>query len=188
MLPALAALSALKPGLKISLALLFLALVGFGVWFAVFKPRAELAEVRTEYANYRSTMIAATEKAAAASRAAQVAINKSLKEYTRESQFADERAKIALDNAQRDADRRLADLRRSGDDRVRSVWFQCLARPAPGDGADLAQDASHLSDDGAAALAPILAIGRAADVQYARAIDELTLTRGLLATCYAGGQ
>lgn len=184
MLPALTALSTAKPALKIGLAVLFVALLGFAVWWAAILPRTQLSDVRGEYAAYQAKMIAATAAAAEKARAAQAAINTSLKEYNRESDFAAERTKIALDNAARDADRRLADLRRMGDDRVRNVWAQCLARPAGGDGAAVAEGSPALSDDGAAALGPVLAIGRSADLQYARAIEELTLTRGLLATCY----
>lgn len=184
MFPALPALSTVKPALKIGLAILFLALLAFAIWWAAILPRTKLSQVRGDFSAYQAKMIALTAAASEKARAAQAAINTSLKEYSRESDFAAERTKIALDNAARDADRRLADLRRTGDARVQDTWRQCLARPAGGDGAAVAEGYPALSDDGAAALGPVLAIGRSADLQYARAIEELTLTRGLLATCY----
>lgn len=184
MLPALPALSALKPALKIGLAVLFLALLGFAIWWAAILPRTQLSDVRGEYAAYQAKMIKATAVAAEKARAAQAAINTSLKEYRRESEFSAERTKIALDNAERDAARRIDDLRRAGDARVQDTWRQCLARPAGSDSAGVAEGSSDLSDDGAKALGPVLAIGREADLYYARAIEELTFTRGLLATCY----
>lgn len=186
MIPVLAAYSAAKPLVKLGVWLVAAALLVLGVWWACFLPRQQLADVRAEYAAYQAKMIEATTKAAEKARAAQAAIDNSLKEYRRESDFAGERAKIALENARNDSDRRLAELRRSGDDRVRNAWTQCLARPAESDRADLAEGSAHLSDDGKAALGPVLAIGRAADVQYARAIAELMATRKLLGACYAG--
>lgn len=185
MLPALAAYSAAKPLVKLGVWLGAAALLALLVWWAAILPRQQLAGTRAEYAQYRAKMIEVTAQAAAKAKAAQAAINKSLQEYSRESDFAAERTKIALDNAAADADRRLSELRRTGDDRVRNAWSQCLARPAEGGGTGVAEGAAHLSDDGKAALGPVLAIGRAADLQYARAIDELKATRALLATCYA---
>lgn len=179
-----AALSALKPVTKLVVGFLFIALLVLALWWAVFKPRSDLAELRGEYEQYRTTMVAATKAAAEKARAAQAAINHANEVYARESDFAAERARIALADAEDGAARDLADLRSRSDDRVRNVWSQCLARPAPIDGAGVAEGSAHLSDDGAAALAPILAIGRRADVQYARAIAELTSTRQLLSVCY----
>lgn len=186
MLPVLAAYSAAKPLVKLGVWLVAAALLALALWWVVFLPRQQLASTRAEYAEYRTTMIAATTRAAEAAKAAQAAIDKSLKEYSRESDFAAERTRIALENARSDADRRVAELRRAGDDRVQGAWRQCLARPAEGVGAGVAEGPAHLSDDGAAALGPVLAIGRQADLQYARAIAELKATRALLAACYAG--
>lgn len=184
MLPALTALSTAKPALKIGLAVLFVALLGFAVWWAAILPRTQLSDVRGEYAAYQAKMIAATAAAAEKARAAQAAINTSLKEYSRESDFAAERSRIAIADAENAAARRIADLRSTGNDRVQDAWRQCLARPADGDGAAVAEGPAGLSDDGAKALGPVLAVGRTADLYYDRAIRELTLTRGLLATCY----
>lgn len=183
-IPAIPAVSALKPALKIGLAVLFVALLAFAVWWAAILPRTQLSAVRGDFSAYQAKMIAATATAAEKTRAAQTAINASLKEYSRESEFAAERTKIALENAQRDAAGRIADLRRAGDARVQDVWRQCLARPADGNGTAVAEGSADLSDDGAKALGPVLAVGRSADLLYGRAIEELTLTRGLLATCY----
>ncbi len=186
MIPVLAAYSAAKPLVKLGVWLVAAALLVLGVWWACFLPRQQLASVRAEYAAYQAKMVEATTKAAEKARAAQAAIDKSLQEYSRESDFAAERTRIALEDARTDADRRVAELRRAGDDRVRNAWSQCLARPAESVGTGVAEGTAHLSDDGAAALGPVLAIGRAADVQYARAIAELKATRKLLGACYAG--
>lgn len=172
----IAALRGAKDMIFVVVALILLTAVGVQTW--------RLSSSEKKHDAYVDKMIAVTAVAAEKARAAQAAITESLKEYSRESDFAAERTKIALDNAERDSARRIAELRRTGDDRVQDVWRQCLARPANGDGSAVAQGPATLSDDGAKALGPVLAVGRGADVYYARAIAELDLTRGLLATCY----
>lgn len=172
----IAALRGAKDAILIGIALVLLAAVGVQTW--------RLSSTKADYRAYQDKMIAITAIAKEKTRAAQVAITFSLKEYSRESDFAAERARMGIENAERDAAKRIADLRRTGDDRVRDTWRQCLSRPSDGNSAAVAEGPPALSDDGAKAIEPVLAIGRSADVYYARAITELKLTRGLLATCY----
>lgn len=184
MLPALTAAYAAKPLVKLGVWLIAAVLLALAVWWVAILPRQQLSAERAENTAYREKMVRLTAAAAEKARAAQTAIDTSLKEYSRETDFSAERTRIAMADAALAAQRRLDDLRAAGAAGVQNAWRQCLARPADGNGTGVAEGSAPLSDDGAAALGPVLAIGRRADLQYARAIEELDLTRGLLATCY----
>lgn len=169
---------------KILGAVLALALVCAVVWWAVIKPRSDLADERAAHAETKAAHAAvmadlAQKTAAVAARAAAAK-----DAYTQVQVQAAEDYKRGVDDAYKRGMATASGIR-DGTVRVRDVWRNAdCPGTAAGEGAERDGGAAGVHTDRAAAIGEVLGIAGEGDATYQLCYTRLKATQKLLDACY----